>query len=154
MTTVTFEMTTPADIPALQRVLDETHLFPSGMLPDMLAPMLAGDSPARWLTCQRDGVAIGLCFAEPEELTDGTWNMRALALHPQYQGQGLGAALTRALEDQLRAEGQRLIIVDTSGTDDFAQTRGFYSHVGYSQVACIPDYWAKGDDKVVFSKPL
>ena len=154
MTKVTFEMTTPADIPALQRVLDETHLFPSEMLPDMLAPMLAGDSPARWLTCQRDGEAIGLCFTEPEELTDGTWNMRALALHSQYQGQGLGAALTRALEDQLRAEGQRLIIVDTSGTDDFAQTRGFYSHIGYSQVACIPDYWAKGDDKIVFSKPL
>ena len=140
MTKVTFEITTPADIPALKRVVEETHLFPSDMLPDMLAPMFAGDSPARWLTCQRDSEAIGLCVAEPEELTDRTWNMRALALHPQYQGQGLGAALTRALEDQLRADGQRLIIVDTSGTDDFAKTRGFYSHIGYSQVACIPDY--------------
>ena len=154
MTKVTFETTTAADIPALQRVLDETQLFPSDMLPDMLAPTLTGDSPARWLTCQRDGVAIGLCFAEPEDLTDGTWNMRALALHTQYQGQGFGAALTHALEDHLRTDGQRMIIVDTSGTDDFAGTRGFYSHIGYTQVACIPNYWAKDDDKIVFLKTL
>jgi hypothetical protein len=42
------------------------------------------------------------------------------------------------------------LIADTSGTDDFAPTRAFYRKNGYAEEARIRDFWAKGDDKVVF----
>lgn len=154
MTEPTLRPTTPDDIPALQSVLDQTDLFPADMLPDMLAPALAGKTEAFWLTCQLDGAAVGFCYTVPEELTDGTWNMLALAVRPDLQGRGLGAGLVAAAEQHLRNMGQRIVIVDTSGTDDFALTRAFYARNGYQQEARIRDFWAAGDDKVIFRKAL
>lgn len=60
------------DIAGLQAVLDWTELFPSDMLPVMLAPSLAGETEAFWLTCHSNGEAVGYCYIVPEELTDGT----------------------------------------------------------------------------------
>ncbi len=154
MTTPTIDPTTEDDIPALQGVLDATGLFPGEMLPDMLAPFLAGEGEAFWLTCRLDGAAAGFCYTVPEDMTEGTWNMLALAIRPDLQGRRLGTALVAAAERHLAARGQRILIIDTSGTDDFAPTRRFYARNGYGEEARIRDFWAAGDDKVVFRKAL
>lgn len=145
---------TKDDIPALQAVLDQTELFPSEMLPDMVEPSIAGESEAFWLTCHLDGSAVGLCHVVPEQMTDGTWNMLALAVLPDLQGKRLGTALVDAAEQHLRSSDQRILIVDTSGTDDLVLTRQFYSKNGYEEEARIRDFWSAGDDKVIFRKAL
>ena len=142
------------DIPALKVVLDETGLFPSDMLPDMLTSFLSEESEDIWLTCEDGGNAIGLCFAAPEALAEGTWNMLAIAVLPSSQGNGAGHAIVSALESSLRERGNRILIADTSGTADFALTRDFYRKNGYSEEARIRDFWAEGDDKVTFRKAL
>ncbi len=143
------------DIAALQRVLDETELFPSEMLPEMVGGFLSNDeTPDIWLTCEADGNAVGFCFAVPEELAEGTWNMLAIAVLPSLQGNGCGGALVKQLETRLKDRGQRILIADTSGTDEFAQTRAFYGKNGYSEEARIRDFWGAGDDKVIFWKSL
>ena len=154
MTSSIIRPTQDQDIGPLQDVLDRTQLFPSEMLPDMLAPALAGTSNDNWLSCLSQGVVVGFCFAAAEPLTEGTWNMRAIAVRPDCQGQKLGAALVAALEDHLRSTGQRLVVVDTSGTDAFEATRAFYDANNYHQTACIPGFWGPGDDKVIFTKAL
>lgn len=154
MTDSIIKPTSADDIAGLQAVLEGTKLFPSDMLPDMLAPSLAGETDAFWLTCHSDGNAVGLCYTVPEEFADGTWNMLALAVHPDLQGKGLGAALVQAAEQHLKDKGQRILIVDTSGTDDFALTRQFYAQNGYEEEARIRDFWADGDAKVTFRKAL
>lgn len=146
--------TTQDDIPGLQVVLDRTALFPAEMLPELLAPALTGEDAALWLTCHLDGAPVGLCYSEPEALTDGTWNMRALAVRPDLQGQGLGSALVEAAENHLRDKRQRILIVDTSGSDGFALTRKFYAQNGYGEEARIRDFWSPGDDKVIYRKAL
>ena len=147
--------TISADIPSLKRVLDETGLFPSQMLPDMLSGFLSGDeSESVWLTAEENGNAIGFCFASPEALTEGTWNMLAIAVLPEKQGGGTGGAIVAALENHLAERGNRLLIVDTSGKSDFAQTREFYRKNDYYEEARIRDFWAAGDDKIVFRKAL
>lgn len=154
MTNPIIKATSADDIAALQAVLDGTELFPSEMLPDMLAPALAGETEALWLTCFHEGEAVGLCYTVPEDLTDGTWNMLALAVRPDQQGNRLGAALVRTAEQHLKDTGQRILIVDTSGTDGFARARKFYAQNGYEEEARIRDFWADGDDKVIFRKAL
>lgn len=154
MTKPTIKPTASDDVPALQGVLDQTELFPSEMLPDMLAPALAGEAEAFWLTCHIDGAAVGLCYTVPEELADGAWNMLALAVRPDLQGKRLGTELVATAEQHLRSNGQRILIVDTSGKDDFALTRRFYAQNGYDEEARIRDFWAAGDDKVIFRKAL
>ena len=146
------------DLPALATVIDRTELFPSEMLEDMTSGFRTASDPEAaedmWLTATLDGAAVGVCFARPEDLADGTWNMLALAVSPDHQGGGLGAAMTTDLERRLTGRGVRILIVDTSGTDGFALTREFYEKQGYEPEARIRDYWAAGDDKVTFRKAL
>lgn len=148
-------LTTTHDIPALQGVLDGTGLFPSAMLPDMMAGFLDGTAEDDlWLSVDHDGEAVGFCYAVPEELTEGTWNMLAIAVLPQRQGKRIGAALVAGLEARLREKGQRVLIAETSGLEEFSQTRDFYRKNGYREEARIRDFWAEGNDKVVFWKRL
>ena len=143
------------DIAALQEVLNGTELFPSEMLPDMVGSFLSNDESSDiWLTCEANGKAVGFCYAVPEELAEGTWNMLAIAILPTEQGNGCGGAIVKDLEAELHERGQRILIADTSGTDEFAQTREFYRKNGYSEEARIRDFWAAGDDKVVFWKSI
>ncbi len=147
--------TKSVDIPLLKLVLDGTRLFPSEMLPDMMRGFLSNDdSEDVWLTCEDDGEAIGFCYAAPEVLTEGTWNMLAIAVLPSKQGSGKGGAIVAELENQLLKQGHRVLIADTSGKDDFTQTREFYRKNGYTEEARIRDFWAAGDDKIVFWKSL
>lgn len=148
-------MTSAGDVPALQKVLDETGLFPGEMLPDMIDGFLSGsEHDCIWLTCEVDAKPVGLCYAIPEQLTDGTWNMLALAVLPSVQGTGCGRALVTGIEDAMQSRGVRIVIVDTSGTAEFAATRAFYRGVGYEEEARIRDFWSGGDDKVIFRKAL
>ncbi len=143
------------DIPALQSVLKETGLFPADMLPGLLSNFLTNeDSADLWMSCEVNGTAVGFCYAVPEQLADGTWNMLAIAVHPESQGGGHGAALVRSLEAALRGRGQRILIANTSGTDEFSLTCSFYRKNGYVEEARIRDFWAPRDDKVVFWKRL
>lgn len=143
------------DLPDLQEVVDGTELFPSEMLPDMVRSFLSGDEGRDlWLTCEVDGKAVGFCYAVPEELTDGAWNMLALAVLPLLQGKSHGAALVAEMEATLKAREQRILIADTSGKATFARTREFYRKTGFTEEARIRDFWAAGDDKIVFWKSL
>ena len=146
--------TEQGDITALKDILDQVELFPSEMLEAMLTGFLAGDTDDLWLTLENECTAIGFCYANPEQMTQDTWNILALAVSPKHQGGGAGAQLTLQMEAQIEDQGGRIIIVDTSGTDAFAKTRKFYEKTGYTEEARIRDFWSKGDDKVTFRKAL
>lgn len=121
----------------------------------MMGSFLSGDKIQDvWLTYECDGEGAGFCYAVPEKLTDGTWNMLAIAVHPASQAKGVGSAIVKKLEAILFDRGQRVLIADTSGTVEFEKTREFYRKNGYLEVARIPEFWAVDNDKVVFWKRL
>ena len=57
----------------------------------------------------------------------------------------------REMEGRL-AGSARLIVVETAGREDYAPTRAFYEARGYRRAAVIPDFYAPGDDQVVYVK--
>jgi ribosomal protein S18 acetylase RimI-like enzyme len=143
------------DIPALKVVLDGTELFPSDILADMLSGFLgANENNEVWLTGEVNGQAVGFCYAAPEKLTDGSWNMLAIAVLSLHQGKGVGRTIVKHLENHLEKQGHRILIADTSGTNRFEKTRTFYKKNGYTEEARIRDFWAAGDDKITFWKSL
>jgi ribosomal protein S18 acetylase RimI-like enzyme len=85
-------------------------------------------------------------------MTNGTWNVLLIAVRPDQQGQGRGAALMRYVEQTLTARGERLLLVETIAS--FEQTRAFYRKCGYDEEACIRDYYDVGQDKIVYRKVL
>jgi len=54
----------------------------------------------------------------------------------------------------LRQRGHRILIADTSGSDGFKIARNFYHKNAFTQEARIRDFWADGDDKIIFWKKL
>jgi len=143
------------DIKSLSHILDSTGLFPSEMLPEMIDGFLTNEKKEDiWLSCLQNDEVIGFCYAVPEPLTEGTWNMLAIAIQPENQGMGAGSVIIKELELLLKDGGHRILIVDTSGTQEFERTREFYRQNNYNEEARIRDFWSEGDDKIIFWKSL
>ena len=143
------------DLGALKRVLDTIDLFPSEMLEDMVSGYLSEvDSDEFWFTSEIDGVPIAVAYCAPEKLTDHTYNLYAIGIKADLQGRGIGGAMMDQIEAYLVARGKRILLVETSGSADFKLTREFYVKKNYTLEATIRDFWAEGDDKVIFWKKL
>lgn len=146
--------TSESDLPQLRAIVDGTQLFPSAMLNEMIAPFLAATTTERWLTSDVAGVAVALAYYVPERMTTGTWNLLLIAVRPDRQGAGIGTALMRYVESDLASTGERLLLVETSGSPEFAATRAFYRSIAYEEEARIREFYQAGEDKVVFRKAL
>jgi ribosomal protein S18 acetylase RimI-like enzyme len=103
------------------------------------------------LGAQLDGHLAGWICWGPTPCTVGTYDLYWMAVDPLLQGNGIGTALLAEMERRL-AGTARLILIETAGRPDYAATRAFYQARGYSPVATIPDFYASGDDQVVFVK--
>lgn len=114
-----------------------------------------GDGAACFVEDGEDGRGLAsVLHYRPEEAADRAYDLTMIAVRPDLQGGGRGAALMRYAEDDLRQRGQRLLLVRTSGTGRYARTRDFYRGLGYAEQARVADYWADGDDLVLFTKRL
>jgi ribosomal protein S18 acetylase RimI-like enzyme len=100
-----------------------------------------------------DDRLVGWICWGPTPCTLGTYDLYWMAVDPTVQGSGIGAALLREMEGRL-AGSARLIVVETAGRPDYRPTRAFYEARGYRRAAIIPDFYAPGDDQVVYVKTL
>ena len=145
---------TRQDLAAIAAAAEDAQLFPGEMLPDMIEPYLAGSDTDRWFVATDADRVLGFGFCRQETLTQGTWNLLAIGLLAEARAGGRGSAMLRHLEQGLRDDGQRLLIVETLGTPDFEATRRFYRHNGFVEEARIRDFYEPGGDKIVFWKLL
>jgi GNAT superfamily N-acetyltransferase len=103
------------------------------------------------LGAELDGRLAGWICWGPTPCTLGTYDLYWMAVDPALQGTGIGSALLTEMERRLAASA-RLIIIETTGRPDYTGTRAFYQARGYSAISRIPDFYAPGDDQVVFLK--
>lgn len=142
------------DLPAIKSVIEACELFPAEMLDEMVAPFFAAEPCQEFWLVAADPEAIAVAYCAQERMTEGTWNQLLLAVHPDHQGKGIGTEIMQQTEQVLREQGERVLLVETSGTAEFERTRGFYRKNGYEEEARIRDYYQAGDDKIVFRKAL
>lgn len=109
--------------------------------------------PYYGLGAELDGRLVGWICWGSTPCTERTWDLYWLAVDPAAQGHGVGTALTEEMERRLTGIA-RLISIDTSGRPDYTPTREFYLARGYQAVARVPDFYAPGDDQVIFTKQL
>ena len=100
-----------------------------------------------------DGSLSGWICWGPTPCTLGTFDLYWMAVDPELQGAGVGTALLLEMERRL-AGIARLIVVETAGRPDYAATRAFYEARGYRATGTIPDFYAPGDDQVVYVKDV
>ncbi|MFB2981825.1 GNAT family N-acetyltransferase [Microseira sp. BLCC-F43] len=151
--------TTPDDSAALIALAVAAGMFPANeteALGKVLADYFTGnlDDGHVWVTDEEEGEPCGVAYYAPDPMADRTWYLYMIAVHPDCQRQGRGTALIQHVENALRSRGERLLLVETSGLAKYDRARAFYINCGFEQEARIRDYWAAGDDKVVFRKAL
>ena len=149
----------PADSPALVALASATGVFKPleiETLEEVLADYHGGNRDAghRCAVCHAGGVIAGFTYHAPAAMTDRTWYLYWLAVDPTIQRGGVGGRLLHWSEDEVRAAGGRLLVIETSGLPHYAPARAFYLRQGYESAACLRDFYADGDDMAVFTKHL
>ncbi len=112
----------------------------------------------RWIVAEDvAGRVTGAAYYAPEPFADRVWNLYFLAVQPDQHRWGIGTTLVGHLEQSLRSAGEqvaRVLLVETSSTDDYAAARAFYGREGFHREARIREFYGPGDDKIVFWKSL
>jgi ribosomal protein S18 acetylase RimI-like enzyme len=111
-------------------------------------------STYRFLSYRQDECVVGFACYGPRSLTQGTFDLYWICSAPSAQHKGVGSALLRQTEQEIRAEGGRLVIVETSSLPEYEPARRFYESHGYRREAVIADFYAEGDGLVLYSKKL
>jgi ribosomal protein S18 acetylase RimI-like enzyme len=97
-------------------------------------------------------VLVGYACWGPTPATDRTWDLYWIAVDPALQGAGIGTILIEEVERRLAGQHARMLIAETSSRSDYAATHGFYARRGYTEVARVRDFYAPGDDQIIFVK--
>jgi ribosomal protein S18 acetylase RimI-like enzyme len=95
-------------------------------------------------------VAGWICWG-PTPCTVGTFDMYWIAVDPSVHGAGLGSMLVAEMERRIHGRA-RLVVVETGGRKEYDPTRRFYLARGYQEAARVKDFYAPGDDQVIFVK--
>jgi ribosomal protein S18 acetylase RimI-like enzyme len=131
----------PLEIVALREVLDDYHAKESA-------------HGHRCISCERHGELAGFAYFAPSAMADRVWYLYWIAVKKTLHAQGIGAALLKDTEDAIRAAGGRLYLIETSSLSHYEATRKFYLRHGYTVTSILTDFYADGDDLVVFAKRL
>jgi ribosomal protein S18 acetylase RimI-like enzyme len=141
-------------------LLGAVGLFGSGEL-DFLRGLLEshfegqlGDGHT-WIVDDNDvDQPVAIAYYAPERLTEGTWNLYLIAVHPDQRRMGRAESLIRHIEGVLAQSGARLLLVETAFAPLLAGAWALYKKCGYTQEARIANFYAAGVDKLIFTKPL
>jgi ribosomal protein S18 acetylase RimI-like enzyme len=149
--------TVPADTPTLLTLTQTTGVFKPievEALNEVLADYHATNHEHghRCVTFEKDGQIIGFAYYAPAAMTDRTWYLYWIAVSKQTQARGVGGKLLQYVEDDIRNAQGRLLLIETSSLPHYQLTRRFYLKHNYEQTAILRDYYADGDDMVVFRK--
>lgn len=97
---------------------------------------------------------VGYVCYGPIPCTASSFDLYWIAVDPRLQGRGLGKALVRETEQQIRElEGTR-VYVETSSRVQYLSTHIFYERCGYSKASVLDDFYGPGDGKVTYLKLL
>lgn len=147
---------TQTDTAKVMEILRRTHFFrpvEETIAQEVLEEAARqGDSSYQSYVIEANGRTAGwVCFGATP-CTVGTFDIYWLAVDPEVQHSGLGSSLLAFAEQQIIAQEGRLAVIETSGSELYRPTLRFYEKNGYQRVAAVPDFYAAGDPKIIFTK--
>jgi ribosomal protein S18 acetylase RimI-like enzyme len=91
------------------------------------------------------------CFGPiPGTLT--SFDLYWIAVHNDSRGMGLGKIIMERSEKEIAEMNGDRIYVETSSKELYIPTRKFYEGCGYRAEARLKDFYAPGDDKMIYVK--
>jgi D-alanine-D-alanine ligase len=112
------------------------------------------DSGYHFVFAELEGKLAGYACFGPVPLTVSSYDLYWIVVSPEFQKRGLGKILLEETERLARLAGGTRLYADTSGRAQYAGTRAFYERAGFGRDARLEDFYAPGDAKLIYSKPL
>jgi ribosomal protein S18 acetylase RimI-like enzyme len=94
-----------------------------------------------------------ICYGR-RPLTDSTYDLYWIAVDPNIHGKGSGSRLVKHMEEDLKLNGGKIILIETSGKPEYENERKFYVKNGYEVQTIIKDFYRSGDDLYIYRKYL
>ena len=92
---------------------------------------------------EADGMILGFLaytLNSQENGQENTAEVELLAVHPEYQNQGIGTELNQFALEKMKASGMKLAIVATGGDPGHAPARRTYEKAGYTALPIVRYY--------------
>lgn len=148
-----------SDGDAVRAIVERTDFFRADevdvaveLVDEHLARGLA--SGYHFVFAETEGTVVGYACYGPIACTVASYDLYWIAVDPTQQGQGIGRKLIRATEVKIAAAGGQRIYIDTSGQPKYSPTRAFYERSGFRCAARLVDFYAPGDDRLIYEKNL
>jgi ribosomal protein S18 acetylase RimI-like enzyme len=101
-----------------------------------------GDETPVWVA-EVDGTVAGFVAYKLRSKDDGgEGEVYLLAVHPEYQNQGIGTELNLFALEKMRESGMKLAVVGTGGDPSHAPARRSYEKAGYTALPLVRYYKA------------
>ena len=150
----------PGDRDAIGALIEGTGVFKAHEvdvaleLVDIFLTKPGQDDYHPFVLVEEDGtVAAYACFGK-NPMTAGTFDLYWLATRADRHGRGYGRAIVAFVEEQVVRMGGYLLVIETSSKESYGSTRAFYDKIGCTLAAQLPDYYDRGDDKLVYLRRL
>lgn len=108
----------------------------------------------RFIFARQGEATLGYACYGPIAGTLSSWDLYWIVMQKPLRGQGLGSGLLALVEQRVQSAGGERLYVDTSSQTRYRPTRRFYQSRGYAPQAVLADFYAPGDDKVIYLKRL
>lgn len=149
----------PQDKPAILKMLRNTPEFKPAEIAvaeDVLDSYLHDSIKSGYyvFVAEAGSSTAGYVCYGPTPLTEDTWDIYWLAVAPTQQNQGIGKSLLSFAEDNIKERKGKMALIETSSKPDYKATRRFYREQSYKLACRIADFYASGDDKLIFIKRL
>ncbi len=149
----------PPDIDAIRKMVTEAGVFSPEEID--VAAELAEDrlssgvqSHYHFFVAEHDGTLIGYtCFGRVP-LTDERYDLYWIITDPKAQRQGIASELMMETEEEIRRLGGKALYAETSSRAVYLPAHRFYLKHEFSEQARLKNFYADGDDKVIFGKTL
>ena len=149
----------PDDRESVRRLVESTGVFSpveADVAVELVDERLAKgpQSDYQFVFAEQQGRTVGYTCYGPIALTAASFDLYWIAVDKSLHGRKIGRLLLEKTEELIRHAGGRQVYIETSNRHHYAATRGFYLRCGYRQEALLKDFYAPGDDKVIYVKEL
>lgn len=148
-----------SDIDAVRRIVESTgffHSYETAVAVELVEERLQRGpaSGYEFVFADSGGEPAGYTCYGLIGCTQASYDLYWIAVAQDRQGLGLGRILIEETERRIAAAGGLRVYIETSNRPLYVPTRGFYLRCGYEQEAVLKDFYAPGDDKVIYGKAL
>ncbi len=100
------------------------------------------------------GQLVGYACWGPRDLSGNGYDLYWICTDPGVQGKGVGTALLRRVEDEIRKRNGVWLVIETSDTAHYAPARRLYERCGYTLSMYLPDFYHDGDGMCTYTQRL